>query len=142
MTMDINSLKTHKFKIFLCSLAILIIAVLIFLAGIFVGFQKARFSYGLGQRYYNDFFQGRPPLFDQSFVNSHGASGSITNISGKELTIKDNNVSKIILITDSTIIRRNRIDASAADLKIGDEISVIGGPNDQGQIVAKFIRVK
>ncbi len=50
------------------------------------------------------------------------------------------NVEKIILIKDDTIIERFKETIKLTDLKVDDYIITIGDPNDAGQIEAKFIR--
>ena len=46
-----------------------------------------------------------------------------------------------MLISDATTIRRGRTAATRADLALDKRVIVIGSPNTQGQIEAKFIRV-
>jgi len=76
------------------------------------------------------------------FVEAHGAFGSIIDIKESELAIKGkNNVEKIIVISESTDIRRFRDAIKIKDLALDEYVVVIGEPNDQGKIDAKFIRV-
>jgi hypothetical protein len=48
---------------------------------------------------------------------------------------------KIIVLQDSTDIRRFRDVIKSSDLKVDDNIVVIGEPNAKGQIEAKLVRV-
>jgi hypothetical protein len=52
-----------------------------------------------------------------------------------------NNIEKVILINTNTQIQEMRGNVATGDLKIDDFVVVIGTPNPQGQIEAKFIRV-
>ncbi len=51
------------------------------------------------------------------------------------------NAEKIVSVKDDTAINRFREKIKVGDLKIDDQIVVIGEPNDLGQIEAKLIRV-
>jgi hypothetical protein len=126
---------------------------MIFQAGIFVGFHKASFSYRMGDNYYRTFGpqrnnQGLYPISSnmgmthQDFSDSHGAIGQIIKIQLPILTIEDNqNIEKIILVTDKTIIKKLRDSIKKEDLKVDDFLTVIGSPNSMSQIEARFIRV-
>ncbi len=159
-------LKYLKKPIFI--LAILAVLAAVFAGGVFVGLEKARFSYGWRENYYRNFIGerrrpmmgpgrgddrssfgmmpfGRPPFDD--YFNAHGVAGEIistgsSTASTTTLVIKDKeNTEKNILINGQTVIKSRRQDLKSADLKIGEKIVVIGAPNDRGQIVAKLIRV-
>ena len=53
----------------------------------------------------------------------------------------ENDAEKIVVLKNDTIIKRFRETISQNDLKIDDNIVVIGSPNEQGQIEAKLIRI-
>jgi len=137
----------------------LAVIILIFGAGIFVGEMRARFSYRWAENYQRNFagprggFLGGLPPFppDSDFISSHGVFGQIISTKGgsasggkinSDLVIKgQNNVERIVLISSSTLIQKGRQTIKKDDLKVGDNITAIGSPNDQGQIEAKLIRV-
>jgi hypothetical protein len=48
---------------------------------------------------------------------------------------------KIILIKEDTVIKRFRDNIKLSDLKVDDYVTVIGEPNEEGQIQAKLIRL-
>lgn len=135
----------HKgwLSIFLIIFGALVLAAVIFFAGMFVGFQKAKFSYRLGEHYYKDFMGGtKPSLVSPGFINSHGATGVINLISDNQVIIKTNKgLNEKIIISPTTTVKQNGKDIKASDLKINDTIAIIGDPDDQGQINARFIRV-
>lgn len=126
------------------------IIVLIFGAGIKVGTLKAKYSYRWAENYHKNFagpqggFLGdfRRGFGDKDFINAHGAFGSIIKIDGSTLIIKGkNDVEKTVLVSDKTEINSRRETVKASDLKVDDQIVIIGSPNEQGQIEAKLIRL-
>src|SRR6266481_1461710 len=125
---------------------ILIVALLIFKAGEFVGFHKAAFSYRWGENYYRSFEGSRRGFFmdlnGRDFLVGHGTSGSIMSVSSSSIIVQEQgNVEKVVLVTNDTLINSGRQTIAAADLKAGSQVIVIGSPNDTGQIKAKLIRV-
>ncbi len=122
-------LQSKAFKRITCGTVILLLALLIFQAGEFIGYKKAGFSYNFGERYYR-------------FSETHGAIGKIIKIDLPNITLDGrDNIEKNIIITASTTIRIQREDLKSIDLKVGDSIMVIGLPNDKAEIEAKLIRV-
>lgn len=132
--MDINNfLKQKSFKIIVFAVGAVILLLLVFKAGVFVGYKKASFSYRWGENYHRNF---------GDFINAHGTSGSIIKIDGSTLIVKSgDNVEKTILISEKTTITSRRETIKAGDFKVDDRVVVIGSPNEQGQIEAKFIRL-
>jgi len=129
----------------LIGIGILIIALLIFSAGIIIGFHKASFERAWEENYEQN-FGPRPngPIFGQgNFPNAHGAIGKILKIELPTIIVQDNkdNTEKVILLKADTQIEKTNTAIAGQDLKIDDFVVVIGTPNPQGQIEAKFIRV-
>jgi hypothetical protein len=122
---------------------------LIFWIGIFIGSMKARFSYRWAESYHKNFAGPRGGFLDDwrsfprgDFISSHGVFGQIIKIEESNIIIKEgNNVERIVVVKDGTIIERLRETVKISDLKVDDYIVVIGEPNDSGQIEAKFIRL-
>jgi len=145
--MDLNNFFQSKaFKITLGVIGGIIIFLLIFSIGMFVGFKKANFSYRWGENYHQNFGGPREGLFrdfrGEDFIAAYGAAGQIIKIDGSTLVVKGrDNVEKIVLLADSTVIKRFQETIKATDLKVDDFVVVIGEPNDSGQVGAKFIRV-
>ncbi|MDD5626398.1 MAG: hypothetical protein PHW01_00060 [Patescibacteria group bacterium] len=145
--MDFNQFFRSKiFKITLLTIGLLIIILLIFQAGMLVGFKKAGFSYRWGENYHRNFAGPRGGFFqdfaDKDFIEAHGVFGPIIKIDGSTLVIKgERDIEKIILLKDDTVIKHFQDTIKPGDLKIDDHIIVIGSPNDAGQIEAKLIRV-
>lgn len=143
---DIAQSKTLRGVII--GICIFIVIILIFQAGVFVGYKKAEFSGRFGDNYSRAFGgdQRGPGMmggFSQDiFVGGHGATGKIVRISLPSIVVADQgNVEKIITVNDDTAIRNFRATIQSTDLKVGDFIVVLGSPDDQGQIVAKLIRL-
>lgn len=132
------------FRLSLGTAAVLLLAI-VFAAGVFVGLEKARFSYRWGDDHFLRAEAGRPPhpgFLDNSYFNGHGAVGVIGKISGGQIFVTgvDEN-EKIINLEDNTIIRKGRLSVKLGDLKVNDKIAVIGDPQDDGSIGAKLIHV-
>ncbi len=145
--MDYNKFFQSKtFKIILGGVGVIIILLLVFELGKIVGFKKANFSYRWGENYHQNFGGPREGFFKdfsgRDFIGAHGVFGQIMKIDGSTLVIKgQDDVEKIVLVNDKTVIERFRETVKITDLKVDDYIVVIGEPNDAGQIEAKFIRI-
>ncbi len=136
--------KKFKSVVYLCGA--LFIAFFVFQAGMVVGFHKASFRHDWDGNFSNNFGPmhrgGMMSGFPENFPNSHGAIGKIIKVELPTLIIEDkDNVEKIVLITDNTLIRNMRLVATVNDLKVDSSVVVIGSPNAQGQIEAKLIRI-
>ncbi len=126
-----------------------VIIVFVFGVGIWVGTEKARFSYGWAESYHKNFggpktgFLGNWREFPAGdFIEGHGSFGEIIGINNDNIVVKDRgNTEKIILLKENTTIERFRDTIKPEELKVGDFIVVIGSPNDSGQIEAELIRV-
>ncbi|KKS99545.1 MAG: hypothetical protein UV75_C0003G0021 [Candidatus Giovannonibacteria bacterium GW2011_GWA1_43_15] len=151
MFMDIgNFLKQKNSKIIAISIGALILFLLVFKAGVFVGYKKASFSYKWGENYHRNFAGPREGFFgdlkrgfgDKDFIDAHGIFGTIIKIDGNIILIKGkDNVETAVLVSDTTVIRRGRETIKPADLKTDNHIVIIGSPTEQGQIDAKLIRL-
>lgn len=138
--------QSRAFKIALKIIVGLIVALIIFKLGMIAGFYKANFSYKWGENYHRNF--GGPEkgfMIDfegKDFTDSHGTVGQIIKIDKNSVVIKDkDSVEKIIIVNDDTSIKKFQEKIKLTDLKIDDYVIIIGKPNDQGQIEAKFIRI-
>ncbi len=138
-----NFFKTDHFNKILITVAALVILIFVFTVGVFVGYEKAKFSYRWGENYYNNIVGRRGEVNpDRQFFNARNGVGKIININGDNIIIKDqNNTEKTIIVDDKTVIRMQNQTIKISDLKIDDNIVVIGSPNDSGQVAAKLIRV-
>ncbi len=154
--MDINKLsqcvQSKKFMVVIAGLVCLAVLVGTFSLGVFVGYHKARFSYAWGENYHRNFGGPKGGLFQdfsgKEFIDAHGTYGQVMKIdpsasSGQAATLVvkgRDSVEKIVVVKDDTSIMYLKNAVKTTDLKVGDNIVVIGEPNAQGQIEATFIR--
>jgi len=141
--MDIKKIITKKV---LYAILAVVLALLVFQVGMFVGYKKAQFSFGWGDNYFSTFGKrdGRPiPRFPgEDLSNPHGVAGKIIKIALPNLIIEDQDkVEKIVVIKDDSSIKQFRDEIKSTDLKVGDFVVVIGAPDDKSQIEAKLIRL-
>lgn len=139
-------LKDSKIKHVICILGYILVALVIFQAGMFVGFKKAGFSFRAGEQYFRQ-MNGRPDdqfmgIQREDFGNSHGAAGKILTINLPLVIVSDRDgTEKTIIISTSTDIKKFRNSIKAEDLKVNDFVTVLGDPNDRAQVEAKLIRI-
>jgi hypothetical protein len=145
--------KKHDIlKWIIVGLLAIVVIVLVFGLGVFVGEQKAKFSYRWAENYHRMFagpeagflknWKNPHFLSLENFIEGHGTVGEIIKIEGNNLIVKGKrDVEKVILVNEKTVIKSGFENIKVSDLKIGDMIVVIGFPNDKGQIEAKLIRV-
>ncbi|MCX6751863.1 MAG: hypothetical protein NT161_03850 [Candidatus Nomurabacteria bacterium] len=92
----------------LIGVGIVIVAMLIFSAGIFVGFHKASFGRDWGDNYERNFGMrpDRPMFGRDNFPNAHGATGKIIKVELPTIIVQDqDNTEKVILIKSDTQIQ-------------------------------------
>ncbi len=117
--------------------------------GIWIGGERARFSYRWADNYHKNFGGPKEGFFmemrrfpQDNFMSGHGEFGTIIKINGSEIMIKGrDNMEKFVLAKNDTVVKSAKADIKLRDLKVNDFIVVIGSPNDVGQIEAKIIRV-
>jgi hypothetical protein len=140
-------IKSRYMRIGLLTICAFVVALFIFQAGVIVGFRKASFSFGFGEKFYKTFngtqdnrFMGMGP---KGLIDENGAVGKIVKIILPEIVVSDrSNIEKSITVDDDTKIVKFRDAISAEELKVGDMVIVIGEPfPESGQIDAKLIRV-
>ena len=146
-----NFLQSNLFKGIIIGLGCLIILIFVSSLGISVGMRRADFSFEWADQYHQNFGGPQGGLFgdfagmnNSEFSNANGSYGKIIAINNNILTVKDNdgdNTEKTILVQSSTTIIYQRKNIKLSDLKIDDNIVVIGAPNTAGQIQAELIRV-
>lgn len=137
---------SNTVKYALIGLGGLLAILVVFQAGMIVGFKKASFAFKGGDNFYRAFgpetkakFSAMIPQDD--FVVSHGAVGKVVSVSLPRFIIQDQQrIEKEIVIRGDTVMRRLRGDATSTDLRLDDYVIVIGSPNDRAQVEAKMIR--
>ncbi len=145
-----QSLQAKHFKWPLLALGAVIVLLLVFQLGVFVGLRKAGFSYRWADNYHRNFggprggFMGEfmGEFMGRDFINGHGTVGTVVKIDGHSLVVKGrDNVEKIINLTDQTVINIGRAAGTLSDIKVDSNVVVIGSPQADGSIEARIIRV-
>ena len=146
MYKDIKEIiQSKRFRFMLIGLGFVVSALLIFQAGMFVGYRKAAFSYKFGDNYYRVFSDHKGRSFRSSlrgsFIDGYGAVGKIISVNLPTFVVAGTDeVERIVLITDDTRIRRFDKSITPSELKTGDFVVVFGSPNESSQVEAKLIR--
>lgn len=153
MSEEKQNIKKHLqnpdvLKWIIVGLVCFVLILLAFGAGVKVGASKAKFSYRWAESYHKNFGGPRGGFVDdwrrfpaRDFLSAHGSFGEIIEIKDKEFVVRGReNVEKVILITEETIITKGR-ETIKDGLKVGDGVVVIGSPDEEGKIEAKLIRV-
>ncbi len=110
--------------IILAALLLFALLVLMFSMGVWVGQKRAEFSSRWRENYRKNFVES---------ANGHGIFGSVISIDASTITVKDRDgVEKVVIISGAV---------KPAKISVGDMVVVIGSPDSQGQINARFIRV-
>lgn len=129
-------------------LVALLLALIIFWAGTAVGYRKAMFSYRWHSHYAEQFAGDRSPLAlfhdgdADNTPNPHGAFGMIASVQLPLIVIKGPaEAEKTIVVTSETVVRDEHDPAASTTLAAGQGVVVIGRPDDQGRVVASFIRI-
>ena len=140
-------LKTPKTKIVLGILCGILVVLIAFGLGIAVGYRRAIFSSQFGEHYYHNLYGdpfGRPMMgvANREPLTMHGVIGSVIDIASSTILVKDplGNEQSVVVVS-STSIREMDNNILLNDVKIGDGVTVIGNPNENGQVEARFIRV-
>ncbi len=144
-------MSEHKdiLKWIIIGLLAFVVILLVFGLGVLIGERKAKFSYRWAEQYHKMFAGPRQGFFGNwrsfprgEFIEAHGTFGEIIEMKEKDFIIKGSeDVEKVILISDKTVIQRGRENMKKEDLRIGDFVVIIGSPNEEGKIEAKVIRV-
>lgn len=138
--------------IILIVLGSLVLALIIFKAGMMVGFNKAMFTDRFGENYYRTFERfgkttPRAGMVKNFFSNDklpggHGVVGKIIKINLPNIVVESpDNIEKVILTNESTLVREFRDSITLQDISLGDTIVVLGTPDDKGQVVATLVRI-
>lgn len=139
-------LTSSVFRNGLISLGAIVVALAVFQAGMFVGYHKAQFSYRWGEQYHRNFAGPREGFFrdmrDRRFIEPHGTFGQILSVDGASLIIKGkDDIERPVLLGNQTVIRRFEETIHADGLRVDEFVVIIGSPNADGAIDAKFVRV-
>lgn len=125
----------------------LIVLFVVFGLGIAVGYERAGFADGFDRNYFRIFFGGPPTgpigmMVPPMSGNLHGVVGTVIDLGTSTISVENQqNNEQSVVVFPGTIIRDGNNTVMIDAMEIGDQIAVIGEPNDQGQIVAHFVRI-
>jgi len=146
--MDIKPyLKKYAFPLAIVALIWLVVLLMAFRLGLNLGQRKAEFTCQWSENYRRNFGGPPPGAFLQFFdrddmVRPHGVFGRVIGTATGTLIIKQNDgVETSVAVTDDTVIELLRQRVPLSEAHVNEMAVVIGEPNDQGQIVATFIRL-
>ncbi len=145
--MNLNDfLQSKRYSRLLASLGILLVALIVFAAGIIVGYRKAEFSYRWSNNYYRNFGGPSSPFglsdADDNALSPHGAFGTVIGVNLPSFAVRGpDEAEKIVIIGPQTVIRSMRNPATTSDIRTGQSVIIIGEPDEQGQIDASFVRI-
>jgi hypothetical protein len=150
MNMNIKEyIQSKVFKGILTGIFIAIIALVIFQAGVAVGNRKASFAHRFGDNFERNFRDPRGGGFMKMGFpggadkpSGHGAAGEIVSIALPLVVVAGpDNLEKVVVVTDTTQVRKFQENIEVNELAVGDFIVVLGTPNNEGQVDAKLIRL-
>lgn len=126
----------------------LIVLLVVFRIGMFVGEKQANFTERWGANYGRFFGEPRSGFFGEAQpgngapLHAFGNAGSVLSVASGSIVMEtSDNVEKTVIVSSSTIIRDLASTVGIEDLRAGDPIVVIGDPGDNGAIDARLIRV-
>lgn len=132
-------LQSKKFKYIIGSIVVLVVLLLTFQAGVMFGYHRARFHNRWDDHYGQNFIG---EFNNRNFMKSNGAFGDILKIENSTITVKGRNeAEKNILVDKNTQFESGDTNIKLENLKVGDQILVIGSPNEAGQVQAKIVRL-
>ncbi len=144
MEQPTRSFFSGRIHIVLAIVAAILLAALIFHAGVVVG-SRGGFSRGaFGPRDEHRFrFSPFGISFPRGFIeNGHGAVGTVTDVSLPIFTVKTRGgTSQTVAVGTTTVLRSGGAPASTSTLRVGVPVVIIGEPDGQGRLTAFLIRI-
>jgi hypothetical protein len=139
-------IHSSAFQGLLVGVGAVVAVLIVFEAGVQVGRHQASFAAHEGDAYYRVFMHRADGPFGifmhTGDASEHGASGKVVSVALPTFIVADpQNVEKTIVVDDDTIIRRLDGDVTPDDIQVGDFAVVLGAPDPDSRIDAKFIRL-
>jgi hypothetical protein len=142
-----NFLESKVVRTIVWSLGGLIVLVVVFGLGIAVGYDRAGFASGF-DRDYDQVFFGAPPggavglVAPPMPVAIHGVVGTVIDLGTSTISVENQQGNEqSVAVSSSTAIRNGNGNSVLGDVAVGDQVAVIGEPNAEGQVEARFIRI-
>ena len=143
-----NSLRQHPhLKIFLIVLVVILIVMVIFSIGMAVGFVKGQFSERWDRHYMEVMGGPRSPFSTFPDMNNrapspHGTTGQVISYNNDQLVVKGpGDIENVIIVSPTTTIRQFHEQGTTTEIKAGSWLTAIGSPDENGRLVATFIRI-
>lgn len=135
--------KSHRFVVALTILGFLIIALILFEAGVAVGYRQASFAAHWQENYARNFGDPvRMMVLPRGIPNGNGAFGAVVSVALPQFVVDGKGEpEKTVTVGTTTIIRGAAGTASAADIAPGTFVVVIGDPGTDGSVNARFVRI-
>ena len=131
--------KPPKTRTLLWTLSFILVLLVVYALGIVVGYRRATFETAFDDHYSRTFNVGmmlNPPMMP------HGVIGRVIDIATGTLSVRDPFGNEVyVLIASGTTVREFNEDVSAATIANGDNVAVIGEPDADGDVEARFIRL-
>jgi hypothetical protein len=139
-------IRSSTAKRLVAAVAVILVIVVVFSAGVAVGYHRGVYLFQWNERYLRGFADPRSIFapFERmpDSANSHGVVGKIVSVSLPSLMIQGkDSAEQVVAISATTTIRAFRDATSTSALKVGANVIVIGLPDKNGTIDAEFIRV-
>ncbi len=144
-----NFIQSSTFTKLITALGVLVAALLVFWLGTVVGYRQAEFSSRWAGHYADVFGTMHGPFAFPGFgrdaddINTtNGAIGTVMSVNLPTVAVKNpNEAEKVVLISPKTVIRKFRAAGTTTDIRTGDFLVTVGTPDDDGRIVATFVRI-
>lgn len=141
--------SSNKLRAVLWVLGGFILLLTAFGLGVSVGSRSTAFRVRFGENYFHNFY-GEPAAYQlggpmpnvQGPPNSHGVIGRVVDRATSTLSVVDADGEEVsVAVPTSTPIEEDGNTVLIGAIHAGDTVAVIGAPNGEGQIAARFIRV-
>ncbi len=144
--MDLSKIHESKaVRRIVIGLGSLVLVIIVFQAGEFVGYRKAEYANKFGDSFQRNFIGVRRSSSNVLFTDmpgGHGAIGKVVSVSLPTFVVEGpDNIEKIVMIDDDTVFRSFRNEASTTDIAPDQYVVVLGNPDDDGKIDAKLVRL-
>jgi hypothetical protein len=119
---------------------------LVFGVGIWVGERRAEFSFAWAENYHRNFGGPSTGMFgnfpEQDFISGHGVFGRVLAVDGASFIMQGQDTAETtVVVGPQTMIVSSRGATNYASILSGSTVVVIGDPDSQGRVQAKFIRI-
>ena len=145
--MDKNFQKTsHILTLIIVGVLCFMVIVFVFGVGVFVGQARAEFSFRWAQAYHKNFGGPQMGIFsnfpNRDFTNAHGVFGQVIGLGVNSMIVKgQNGMETMVVISLKTFLVHDSAKITLQDIAIGDNVVIVGSPDNQGRVSAELIRV-